>query len=411
MSAISRREFTGVLLSATGGSLAAANGIGPTLNSAVNKRNIPAAVAMAATADRTTYSGAFGKRDSSSGMDVTPASIFRIASMTKAITSVAALQLVERGTLNLDEPVAKHLPKLSSLRVLTGFDAKTGKPELHSAVKQVTLRHLLTHTSGFGYEIWDANLRQYLEQADPVPSGTTAPVSPLMTEPGTRWEYSTGLDWTGRLIETMTGQTLEAYFQRNILQPLGMSDTGFILPPEKFDRLVSSYERQSDGSLKEDPLTQPSPPKSFNGGGGLYSTAGDYVRFMQMILRGGRCAEKQRILRAETVAMMTTNQIGALSAGKMKSARPDRSSDVDFHPGFTDGFGLGFLINGTAYEGGRSAGSLAWAGIENTFYWIDPKSGICAVLLMQFLPFCDPEAMGVLRDFERAVYASLPARS
>ena len=365
---------------------------------------------MVATADRTTYSGAFGKRDSSSGIDVTPGSIFRIASMTKAITSVAALQLVERGTLNLDEPVAKHLPQLSSLQVLSGFDENTGKPELHPAVTPVTLRHLLTHTSGFGYDTWDANLRRYMERGNPVSSGTAAPVPPLMTEPGTRWEYGTGLDWTGRLVEAVTGQTLEAYFQGNILQPLGMNDTGFILLPEKFDRLVSGYRRQSDGLLKEDPRTQPTPPKAFNGGGGLYSTAGDYVRFMQMILRRGRGMGKQQILRPETVDRMASNQIGELSAGKMKSSRPDRSSDVDFHPGFTDGFGFGFLINKTAYEGGRSAGSLAWAGLENTFYWIDPKRGICAVLLMQFLPFCDTEAMGALHDFERAVYANLPAR-
>ncbi len=408
---INRREFGAFLLSATGSNLLGAIGIGETLDSAIKQRNVPAAVAMVATADRTTYTGAFGKRDSSSGIDVTPDSIFRIASMTKAITSVAALQLVERGKLNLEEPVAKQLPQLSSLQVLTGFNEQTGKPELHPAKTPVTLKQLLTHTAGFAYDNWNANLQRFLEHAGPVPPGAALPVPPLMTEPGTRWEYSTGLDWTGRLVETITGQTLEAYFQANILQPLGMTDTGFILPQEKFDRLVSGYERQTDGSLKEDPRTPPAPPKTFNGGGGLYSTAGDYVRFMQMILRRGRGTGKQQILKPETVDRMTSNRIGELSAGKMKTARPERSSDVDFHPGSTDGFGFGFLINKTAYEGGRSAGSLAWAGIQNTFYWIDPKRGVCAVLLMQFLPFCDRDAMGVLHEFERAVYANLPARS
>jgi len=186
-----------------------------------------------------------------------------------------------------------------------------------------------------------------------------------------------------------------------------MKDTGFSVPAEKFDRLVSSYQRQRDGSLKENPRTLPAPPKSFNGGGGLVSTAGDYVRFMQMILRRGLTSGKERILQAKTVDAMASNQTGDLRAGILKSVNLERSRDVDFHPGFSDRFGFGFLINTTAYEGGRSAGSLAWAGIQNTFFWIDPRRGVCGVLLMQFLPFCDEEAIGLLHDFERSVYASL----
>jgi CubicO group peptidase (beta-lactamase class C family) len=399
MTPISRREFGGAVLTlGTGaGIMSGAGSLDETLRESVRRRKIPAAVAMVATAEKTTYAGAFGERDSRA-----PNSIFRIASMTKAITSVAAMQLVERGTLKLDEPVAKHLPELGGLEVLEGFDKNTGNPVLRPVRKPVTLRLLLTHTAGFGYDTWDGNMLRYTEHAAKV-------VPLLMFEPGTRWEYGTNLDWTGRLVEKVSGQTLEAYFQRNILAPLGMSDTGFILPAEKFDRLLSSYQRQTDRSLKEDPRTPPAPPKSFNGGGGLYSTAGDYVRFMQMILRRGRSSDQQQILRADTVDMMASNQIGELSAGKMRSVRPERSSDVDFHPGFSDKFGFGFLINTVAYEGGRSAGSLAWAGLQNTFYWIDPRRGVCAVVLMQFLPFCDSEAIGLLRDFERAVYGALPA--
>jgi methyl acetate hydrolase len=404
MKPINRREFGGAVLSlGTGaGIVSGAGRLDETLRASVRRRKIPAAVAMAATAEKTTYTGAFGKRDSSAAVDLASDSIFRIASMTKAITSVAAMQLVERGTLKLDEPVAKHLPELGGLEVLEGFDKNTGNPVLRAVSTPVTLRRLLTHTAGFAYDMWDGNLLRYT-----VPGAKAVPL--LMFEPGTRWEYGTNLDWTGRLVEAVSGQTLEAYFQRYILAPLGMRDTGFILRAEKFDRLVSSYQRQSDGSLKEDPRTPPAPPKTFNGGGGLYSTAGDYVRFMQMILRRGRSSDQQQILRADTVEMMTSNQIGELSAGKMKSVRPERSSDVDFHPGFSDKFGFGFLINTVAYEGGRSAGSLAWAGLENTFFWIDPRCQVCAVLLMQFLPFCDTEAIGLLRDFERAVYAALPS--
>ncbi len=398
-----RREFGGIAIGTLSATATAAQGIGDTLGASIKRHNIPAAVGMVATSDKITYSGAFGKRDSVSDVDVTSQSIFRIASMTKAITSVAAMQLVERGALTLDEPVAKHLPQLSRMEVLDGFDKSTGKAVLHPAAKPITLRLLLTHTAGFGYDTWDGNLLRYVEQAAASSGSGPAPIPPLMTQPGTRWEYGTNVDWTGRLVEAVSGNTLEEYFQHNILQPLGMDDTSFIIAEKKFYRLVGSYQRQSDGSLKEILRTMPSPPKSFNGGGGLYSTAGDYVRFMQMILRRGG-GETQPILRPETVASMSTNQIGALSAGKMKSVRPDRSSDVDFHPGFKDGFGFGFLINSMAYRGGRSAGSLAWAGLENMFYWIDPHRGICAVLLMQFLPFCDVQAMGVLREFERAVY-------
>jgi methyl acetate hydrolase len=410
MFAINRREFGGALLAfaaARPRNLWGGTGIDQTLRAALDQRKIPAATAMVASGDRITYSGAFGKRDSASGIDVTTSSIFSIASMTKAVTSTAALQLVERGKLSLDEPASKHLPELGNLQVIQGFDSGAGKPILRPAVKPVTLRLLMTHTSGFVYDTWDADLLRYEKETGSMPAlGTVAPRLPLAFEPGTRWQYGTGVDWTGRLVETVSGLSLEQYFRQNILDPLGMVDTSFILPAGKFDRLVSQYRRQPDGSLKEDPRTMPTPPKAFNGGGGLYSTAPDYIRFTQMILRRGRGANKEAILQSKTVDMMATNQIGGLSGGKLKTARPEISSDVDFHPGAKDGFTFGFLINNSAYEGGRSAGSLAWAGVFNTFYWIDPHRGICAVLMMHFLPFADREAIAVLREFEHAVYAT-----
>ena len=185
-----------------------------------------------------------------------------------------------------------------------------------------------------------------------------------------------------------------------------MRDTSYLVPASKFDRLVAGYSRQADGSLQQNPRVPPRAPKEFNGGGGLYSTTGDYVRFMQMILGKGRGRNNVQILKPETVESMAINQIGAATAGKMKSYRPNLSSDVDIQPGATEKWGLGFLINTTAYDGGRSAGSLAWAGLYNTFFWIDPKRSICAVLMMQFLPFVDKEAVGLLGDFERALYSS-----
>jgi len=355
---------------------------------------------MVATADKTLYSGAFGTRDSS-GAAVTADSIFAIASMTKAITTTAALQLVEQGKVKLNEPVSKYLPKLANLQVLDGFDAD-GKPRLRPAKTAVTLKHLLTHTSGICYDTWDADMFRYTKYV-----GSPPPAVPsLMFEPGTRWQYGMGVDWAGRLVEAISGVSLEQYFQTNICGPLEMHDTSYLLPAAKFDRLVTGYARQPDGTLKQNPRVPPSAPKEFNGGGGLYSTTGDYTRFMQMILHKGRGVNGTRILQSKTVESMEINQIGATTAGKMKTQRPDNSSDVDIQPGSTEKWGLGFLINTTPYAGGRSAGSLAWAGIYNTFYWIDPKRSLCAVLMMQFLPFVDQEAIGLLGDFERAVYSA-----
>ena len=405
---ITRRKFgagVALVLGTPARNLFAASGLDETLRASMARRKIPAVAAMVATPEKIIYSGAFGKRDSASGVGVKPDSIFLIASMTKAITTTAALQLVERGMLTLEEPVAKHLPELSKLDVLQGFD-KSGKPFLRAASKPVTLKHLLTHTSGFAYDTWDQSMLRYNALPGSPPAGTVAPLTPLIFEPGTRWQYGTGLDCTGKLVEKVSGSTLEQYFQRNIFEPLGMNDTSFIVRPEKFDRLVSTYRRQPDGTLKEDPRKLPQPPAAFNGGGGLTSTAPDYVRFMLMILRRGRGGQGQAILQPKTVEIMMSNQIAELSAGKLKSTRPDRSSDVDFHPGVVDKFTYGFLMNPTAYAGGRSAGSLAWAGIENTFYWIDPHRSLCAVVMMQFFPFCDAEAVGLLREFEQAVYAT-----
>ena len=381
-----------------GVAMGAENAMDEVLRDGIAKRKIPAAVGMVANGSRTLYSGAFGTRDSS-GVRVTPESIFSIASMTKAVTTVAALQLVEKGKATLDEPAAKHLPELANLQVLDGFDA-TGAAKLRPAKVQVTLRQLLTHTSGFCYDMWDADMARYeasIKAKFPRPG-------PLMFEPGSRWQYGTGVDAAGRLVEAISGVTLEDYFQANILRPLGMGDTSFILPEAKFDRLVTGYQRLPDGSFRQNQRRMPKPPSEYNGGGGLYSTTGDYVKFMQMILGNGQGLNKARILNEKTVAEMEVNQIGSLTAGKMKSVEPELTADVDIQPGFTEKWGLGFLINTTAYAGGRSAGSLAWAGLFNTFYWIDPKRSLCGVLMMQYLPFVEKDAVGLLGDFERAAY-------
>jgi methyl acetate hydrolase len=395
-----RREFTTALIAAGAGarSLFAKTNIDDALKTGLDKRGIPSCVAMVGNADHVTYTGAFGKRDSGASGTLPVDSIFAIASMTKAVTTTAAMQLIERGKLSLDEPAQKYLPVLGDAKVYQQLDA-SGKPVLTAPTKPITLRNLMTHTSGFCYDVWEKKMAEYTAKAGPNP-----PLA-LMFEPGFRWQYGTGLDWTGRIVEAVSGMTLEDYFQKNIFQPLGMKDTSFIVKPEKFDRLVATYSRQADGSLKENPRVQPPPPREFNGGGGLTSIASDYIKFTQVFLKRGVGANKERILEAKTVDLMASNQTGTIQAGILKTQRPNVSSDVDFHPGESDRYTFGFLMNQKGYAGGRSAGSLAWAGIDNTFYWIDPKKNLCAVIMMQFLPFADKDAVSLLGEFERAVYA------
>ena len=372
------------------------------LRSGIARRKIPAAVGSIADRRKTLYAGAFGVRDES-GVPVRVESIFRIASMTKPVTTVAALQLVEQGKVSLSEPAAKHLRQLANLEVVEGFDA-SGKPILQPARTPVTVHHLLTQTSGFCYSIWDERMSRY--SAAKVENPPTKP-GPLMFEPGTQWKYGQGTAWAARLVEAITGDTLEDYFQKNILRPLGMLDTSYIFPEAKFDRLVGVYQRDVSGELKPNARRMPSRPTTFNGDGGLFSTAADYVRFMQMILNRGAGPDGARILKPQTVESMLRNQIGGLSAGKMQSFDPRSSADVDFQPGHTEKWGFGFLINTSPYAGGRSEGSGAWGGMNNTFFWIDPKRDRCGVLLMQYLPFVDKEAVGLLSDFERVAYRYL----
>jgi CubicO group peptidase (beta-lactamase class C family) len=409
MTSITRRQFSAASLALAAGARkitgASANldsaKLDDVLRSSLQKRGIPTATAIVANADHVTYSGAFGKRDSAGSVNAAIDSIFRIASMTKAITTTAALQLVEQGKVTLDEPVSKHLPELAKLEVLDGFD-NSGQPILRPAKTPIALRHLLTHTSGCAYANWSPTLTQYIKVSGSTPQAV-APLNPLLFEPGTKWHYGTSIDWAGKLVEKISGLTLEQYFQNNILQPLGMKSTSFLVAPEKFDRLVSTYRRQPDGKLKEDPRTQPAAPTVYNGGGGLFSTAADYIRFTQMILRKGRGPNKEEILRPKTVELMSVNQIGAIPMERLKSTDPGVTADLDLGPG--NKYTYGFMLNTVTSPEGRPAGTLMWAGVENSFYWIDPRRSLCAVIMMQFFPFLDPQGDGMLADFTKAVYA------
>jgi methyl acetate hydrolase len=373
-------------------------------------KEIPGVVAMAATAKEVVYQGAYGKRDLSKDDAMTVDSVFWIASMTKAITSAAGMQLVEQGKLSLDEPIGKVLPDLASPQVLEGFDAK-GEPKLRPARKPITLRHLMTHTAGFAYNMWNGDILQYLEKTG-LPAVTTckndALKTPLASDPGTRWEYGTNIDFVGKAVEAASGKRLDAYLRDHLFTPLGMGDTGFKIGAEQRKRLVGMHARGADGSLAPIPFELEQEPEFHMGGGGLYGTAADYIKFTQMILNKGR-GNGNQVLKPETVALMGQNNIGELNMGKMTTAIGWATNDVDLYPDMVKKWGLSFLINTAKTPEGRSPGSLAWAGLANTYYWIDPVRDVTGVILMQLLPFADHKCLEAFAGFERGVYAGLDA--
>jgi methyl acetate hydrolase len=380
------------------------------LREAVRAGRVAGVVGLAANGDGNLYAGAFGTRSAAQGKPMTTDSVFWIASMTKAVTTTAAMQMVEQGKLTLDGPAGDVLPELAAPQVLAGFDA-AGAPKLRPAKGTVTLRRLLTHTAGFTYDIWDADNGRYRKYAN-VPSIITckddALKTPLAFDPGDRWDYGTNIDFAGKMVEKVSGQRLEQYFRENIFIPLGMNDASFKLSPSQRDRLVAMHARQPDGSLKPIEFEVPQEPEFQMGGGGLYSTGPDYLRFARMFLREGRLDGAQ-VLKPETVSEMGRNQIGDLDVTMLKTVQPASSADAEFFPGMVKKWGLGFVINTEDAPTGRSRGSLAWAGLGNTFFWIDQQKDIAGVILMQLLPFVDAGAIQTFTEFETAIYQSAAA--
>ena len=378
------------------------------LREAADAGQVPGVVAMAATGSEVIYQGAFGKRDLGKPEAMTLDSVFWLASMTKAITSTAAMQLVEQGKLALDRPIGHVLPELASPQILEGFDA-SGNPKLRAAKRPITLRHLMTHTAGYGHGTWNAMLAQYMTYAD-IPMTRSclnkSLLMPLAFDPGERWEYGINTDWVGKAIEAASGQRLDAYLKDHILSPLGMTDTAFRIGASQRQRLVALHQRGEDGSLAPVPFEIEQEPEFHMGGGGLYSTAPDYIRFLQVLLNGGTL-DGQRVLNAETVQRMGENHIGDLVVSRLATTMPQVSRDVDPWPDQDTKWSLAFMMNTRQTPEGRSSGSLAWAGLANTHFWLDPARGVAGVIMMQFLPFVDLKAMELYSAFERAVYASL----
>ena len=379
------------------------------LQSAVAQGEVPGVVALATRRDEIIYEGGFGERVLGGGAAMSPDTVVWIASMTKAITGTAAMQLVEQGRLDLDRPAQDVVPALAEVEVLTGFD-DAGQPVTRTPTRAITLRHLLTHTAGFAYEIWQEPIIRY-QEARGLPGIITcqerALRTPLLFDPGERWEYGINVDWAGKMVEAVSGQKLGAYLKANLFEPLGMSDTAFKISDAMRRRQAKIHQRgDDDGFTPLHDLEIPQAPEFEMGGGGLYGTMQDYAKFVRMMLNQGR-ADGQQVLEPETVAQMSTNQMGDCRVCMLKSALPPLSNDAEFFPGMPKTWGLSFMINTERAPTGRSPGSLAWGGLANSYFWIDPTVGVGGVYATQVLPFADKKALPLFLAFEKTVYDQL----
>lgn len=375
------------------------------LQAGVESGDVPGVVAAAATADGAIFEGGYGKRDLNTGEAMDADTVVWIASMTKAVTGACAMQLVEQGKLSLDAPIAAVLPDLGKVRVLEGVDG-SGQPKFRDPKRPITLRHLLTHTSGYVYEIWNADMGSYMEKhgiPGIISCLNAALTVPLMFDPGERWEYGIGIDWCGKAVEAASGMKLGSYMRENLLDPLGMNDTSFEISPSQRRRLAKIHARTPDGFVSTD-TEIPQQPEFEMGGAGLYSTATDYLKFAQMILHDGTF-NGERILKPETVALMSKSAIGDVNVRPLKTAAPPFSNDLNFIDGMK--WGLTFLINPEPLPTGRSEGSLAWAGLANSYYWIDKKKQVAGVYATQILPFFDSKSVELFAAFETSIYRAL----
>lgn len=375
------------------------------LGQGVSSGAVPGVVATVGSREGVLYEGAFGERALGSGQAMDTDTVCWIASMTKAVTSVAAVQCVERGLLALDEPAKKICPELGEVGVLTGFDAQ-GQPVTRPPRRDITLRHLLTHSAGFSYEIWNTDMIK-VQAALGIPSVTEcknkALSLPLLFDPGTAWEYGINIDWAGKMVERVSGQTLGQYLQSHLFGPLGMHSTGFFITDGMRQRLASTHLRGADGKLALFPFEIPQQPEFEMGGGGLYSTAGDYLKFLRMVLNHGQLGG-ERILTPEGAVSLGLNHMGDCRVYALKAAI-GLTNDAEFFPGIPKSWSLAFQINHEATPTGRPAGGLMWAGLANSYYWIDPSQGLAGVYITQIFPFADHQSLPLYYEFEKAVYA------
>ncbi len=363
----------------------------------------PGAVAVVAGHEGIRHVTVVGSRNPDRDEPMTEDAIFRIASQTKAVNSIAVLQLVEQGLLDLSTPVGDILPDFDRVRVVDGWDGD--RPRLRPARSRPTVHHLLTHTSGLTYDALHATARRYLLATGvPMPSSGRLACfeSPFVVEPGTQWNYGMSADWTGRVVQEVSGLALPDYYRQRIFEPLGLTDTTFELSDEQRSRLAPVYVRQADGSFADDHFEWVANPEFYSAGHGLYATAADFMTIQLLLMRGGE-VDDVRLLKPESVRAMLTDQMGGIPLQVMHSTIPEFSEDLDPGPGTS--WGLDILLTVDAQPGLRGKGSAGWAGTFNTFYWIDPQRDVAGALYLQTLPFFDPPALRLSEDFERAVYA------
>ncbi len=378
------------------------------LEAGIARGAAPGAVVAIVDADGVRYEGAAGERAIGSGVAMTTDTVGAIFSMTKAITGAAAMQLVEQGRVDLDAPASEVCAELGDASVLDGFDGD-GQPITRPPSSPITMRNLLTHTSGFVYDIWNPDALRWHEVTGEPNILTLEKASlrePLMFDPGTRWEYGIGIDWVGQMVEQVSGQTLGEYFAEHITGPLGMTDTAFAHTPSMLERASAIHGRGPDGSLGTIEIPPPENPEFEMGGGGLHGTMSDYGRFIRMILNDGEL-DGVRVLAADTVATMAENHIGDLRVQELKTVSPQFSNDAEFFPGDPKSWGLTFQINEVPAGTGRPAGTLMWAGLANSFFWIDRQNGIGGCYLSQILPFADGPSTDLFFEVESAVYDSI----
>jgi methyl acetate hydrolase len=373
------------------------------LKSAVG--GVPGVVAMATSRDGALYEGAFGVRDVSTDAPMTLDTVFWYASMSKAFTSVAALQLVEQGRLSLDAPISAVLPELADPRVLEGY-SDAGAPLLRPAASAITLRHLLTHSAGFGTQMSHPILHRYLEETGlPLSAGKYEDLRelPLLFDPGTRWQYGDSTAIIGTVVQRVSGEALDKYLANRLFEPLQMPDAGVLLNPEQRGRLARCHQRAPGGGGLQ-PIDHPvgMGPTFMMGGGGFCGTAPDYLRFIRMILNGGSL-DGIRILRPETVAAMSENHLGAPFVTGVHATDPAWANDIEFLPGVEKKWGTIGMISCTRTSNGRNPGSSFWAGVCNTYFWIDHTAGIGGILLTQIFPFADPPVLSLFDAFEHAI--------
>ena len=386
------------------------------LSNAVATGDVPGVIAAVTSASATLYEGSAGVRVQGQGTPMTQDTVVWLASMTKPIIGAAAMQLVEQGRIALDQPAAKVIPEFAHFKVLTGWNAQ-GELLTRPPKTAITLRHLLTHTSGLVYDTWNPDMARFQKLHNIPRAGSGLERSlrlPLAFDPGERWEYGINIEWTGKVIEAVSGKRLGQYLIDHLTGPLGMHSTGFKITPDMRARLAKVHQRGEDGALAVTDFEINQTPEFEPGGGGLYSTSSDYQRFMRMILNSGRgedasgvADQGNQVLRPETVALMSKNAMGNLRVRMLPTQSPALSRDAEFFPGLHKTWGLSFMINEETAPTGRSPGSLAWAGLPNTFFWIDPVQKMGGVILMQVLPFVDQKALGLFTKFEGSVYAAL----